>query len=132
MTRFRDFDAARAERVADPIEFVIGGERFTSTGELPAGVLLDIGRAIAAGNDFASFALFTEFFDSIVAPADHERFAGVVRSTDIETVLELAGWIIEEATGRPLSSVSSSEAGPSRNGVAWKPDAPSPELTPSP
>ena len=40
MGRYRDFDAARAERAGEQIEFKVGGEEFAVDGTLPGGVIL--------------------------------------------------------------------------------------------
>lgn len=108
MDRFRDFDAARAEREQEPLTFRLEGRDFTTPGTVPAGVLLDIGRAVAAGNQMAMFTATAEFFEHLVPDDQAEEFAAAVRTTDMETMLDLVSWIIEEATGRPLPSASSS------------------------
>lgn len=110
MTRFKDFDAARAEHQREPLEFKLGGEHFVARGEVPAGVLLD---AVAAGDEDAQrAAAFTAMFEAIVHEEDADRFALAVRRVDLGTVYELVGWIMEEVTGRPLSSAGPSEPSP--------------------
>lgn len=114
MTRFKDFDAARAEHAREPIEFKLGGEHFVARGEVPAGVVLD---AVTAGDDMQTqLALFATLFEAIVADLDAERFALAVRRVDVETVFELVAWIMEEVTGRPLPSASPSPVEPSGDG----------------
>jgi hypothetical protein len=108
MSRFKDFDAARAEAHGEPLTFVLGGEMFTATGELPAGVLLDLGRAVAADNTLLTLDLLQEFFEAIVGPDDVDRFAKAVRRVGLETVQALLEWIVEESTGRPFTTASSS------------------------
>lgn len=108
MSRFRDFDAARAAAAGDPLTFKLGGELFTASGELPAGVLLDLGRAVADDNTMVAIDLMQEFFESIVGADDEERFAKAMRRVGLETVTALVQWIVEESTGRPFVSASSS------------------------
>lgn len=42
MTRTIDFDAFRAERKAEPVEVIIGGEHFLLAADMPAEVALEI------------------------------------------------------------------------------------------
>ena len=59
MARHRDFDAARAEHAQEPLTFRLGGEDFTTSGDLPAGALLDLGAAAAGDDDAATFGAFS-------------------------------------------------------------------------
>lgn len=126
MSRFKDFDAARAEARGEPLTFKLGGEMFTACAELPAGVLLDMGAAFTSQDAMAGFDLFTELFQVIVAPDDQERFAAAVRTVGLSTVMDLVQWIVEESTGRPFETPSPSPhrsvtGGGSSNGdsVSW-------------
>lgn len=128
MSRFRDFDAARAERASEPLEFKLGGELFTASGDMPAGLLLDAAASMHDPN--AQGDVFQALFNGIVAEEDHERFAAAVRRVDMQTVVDLVEWIMEEVTGRPLPSASPSLAQLSTNGspskvasppLAWSP-----------
>jgi hypothetical protein len=131
MSRFRDFDAARAERAREPIEFKLGGEMFSATGDMPAGLLLDAAAGLGSDDPAAQGAVFAALFEGIVAPEDHERFGAAVRRVDIETVMELITWIMEEVTGRPLPMSSPSPFPRAQDGVSWRVDSSSPASTPS-
>jgi hypothetical protein len=120
MGAFKDFDAARAERVREPLEFVLGGETFITAAALPGGLLLDLGRAVTGGDDTASFAIFAEFFEAVIPPEDAERFAAVVRRVELDTIMDLMSWITEESIGRPLSRGSSSPGRSSPSGPSSK------------
>lgn len=108
MARYRDFDAARAEQHREPLTFRLGGEEFTITGALPAGVLLDIAAAQTSNDQEAMFGAIVGMWDQLVAPVDQERFAQAIRRVDMETMLALVEWVVEETTGRPFGSPSSS------------------------
>jgi len=125
MSRFRDFDAARAE--SEPIRFRLGGELFELACVLPAGPLLDMARA---KTDDEAIPALVAFFEAIVADDDTERFAAAIRRSDIRTLAEAQAWIIAEATGRPLPNASPSAALPSESGVSWKNTQPEPVGTP--
>lgn len=116
MSRFKDFDAARAEQHREPLTFRLGGEEFTITGVLPAGILLDIAAAQSSGNQEAMFGAVVGMWDQLVPPADQERFAAAIRRVDLETMLALVEWVVEETTGRPFGSSSSSPEVPSQDG----------------
>ncbi len=116
MGRYRDFDAARAERAGEQIEFKVGGEEFAVDGTLPGGVILELAEAMASGDQFAAMGLTAELFKGIVRPEDTDRFAAAVRTVDMMTMLDLLSWIIEEATGRPLPNASPSEPASSEGG----------------
>lgn len=115
MSRFRDFDAARAE--SEPIRFRLGGELFELACVLPAGPLLDMARA---KTDDEAIPALVSFFEAIVPEEDKERFAAAIRKSDVRTLAEAQAWIIGEATGRPLSPASPSVALPSESGVSWR------------
>ena len=70
MGRYRDFDAARAERAGEQIEFKVGGEEFAVDGTLPGGVILELAEAMASGDQFAAMGLTAELFKGIVRPED--------------------------------------------------------------
>jgi hypothetical protein len=124
MSRYKDFDAARAERAGEPLTFKLGGEMFTGSGEIPAGLLLDASAALT--NEAAAAQAFQALFEGIVPEEDHERFATAVRRVDMQTVFELVTWIMEEISGRPFGNASSSpklhavDGAPSKDGsVSW-------------
>jgi len=116
MSRFRDFDAARAEHARNPLDFKIGGESFTIDATLPAGVLMDLGRAFMLGDDSASFGAYIALWEAVIPDEDEARFAQALRQVDLATMTELVAWIVEESTGRPLDSANDSPPSPSSNG----------------
>jgi hypothetical protein len=116
MSRFRDFDAARAEHVRKPLSFRIGGEDFTVDGSLSSGILLDLGKAMVLGDDTLMLQANIALWDEVVSEDDKERFATALRRTDMATMIDLVAWIVEESTGRPLGSQRVSWQSPSTNG----------------
>lgn len=67
MSRVVDFDAARRERDREPVVLVIGGQRYTLTSGVPAGLALDMMRYRIGDSD------------DIEIPRDPEVVAGVGR-----------------------------------------------------
>lgn len=96
--------------------FTLGGEDFSTSGDLPAGLLLDLGAAVTDGNDLTAFAMFKDFFEAIVPEEDHDRFAAAIRTVGIVTMVDLLTWIVEESTGRPLPTRFASLPEQSRDG----------------
>lgn len=116
MSQHRDFDAARRERQLEQLTFTVGGDTFTIDASLPAGVLLDLGRYTASSDSQQAFAAFVGFWDEVIPPDDQERFAQAVRRVDLDTMIAMVEWIVEESTGRPLGRRSSSPEAPSTDG----------------
>lgn len=116
MPRYRDFDAARAEQHREPLTFRLGGEEFTIDGALPAGILLDIAAAQSSGNQEAMFGAIVGMWDQLIPQPDQERFAQAIRKVDLETMLALVEWVVEETTGRPFGQPASSPVVPSQDG----------------
>lgn len=114
-TRHRDFDAARAEHVGEPLTFTLNGTLFTCVADVPSGPLLDMA-ANADLADAAAFSAFGEFLRSIVVPDQADDFNAALRTVGLATLLELVSWVVGEITGRPLSVPSSSPASASSDG----------------
>lgn len=134
-TRHREFASARAELAENPITFSLDEEVFTVEGVLQAGPLLDLITALPGGLDtdkmapadaMVAFKVFGEFIEGVVIEPDRERWRAAMRTTTLQTVMDILAWVIEESTGRPLVMSSGSEpsasepSGPLRS-VSLKP-----------
>jgi hypothetical protein len=114
MSRHRDFDAARAENVREPLTFRLAGRDFTIE-RVPAGPLLDL----ASNSDLRdtdALAAFGRFLIALVVPEQRDAMREALDDTDLPMLLELVRWVVEEATGSPLSEPSVSPDGPSSTG----------------
>lgn len=113
MSRYKDFDAARAEFEGEPLRFKLGGREFETLPFLPARALLDLA---AQGDSMgaAGFAAFGEFLSRTVIEAQRDDLAEAMNLVDFPTVREVVSWILEESTARPLSSAT-----PSPESVSW-------------
>lgn len=130
MSRFRDFDVARAENVGEPLTFRLA-ERDFIIDRVPAGPLLDL--AGQAGlKDADALVAFGRFLAHLVREDQRDAMREALDDTDLLTLLALVQWVIEESTARPLASVSSLSDGASANGAKSKLDAASAGWTPSP
>lgn len=120
MSRHKDFDAARAESVGEPLTFRLAGYDFETVGEIPAGPLLDMAASVTSGSDVTGLSALQAFFAAIIPEERAKDFNDAIRKVGLTTMLELIQWIVEETTGRPLTSASSSAGPPSSNGAASK------------
>lgn len=88
------------ESVSDPDKF----EHFIGQPSLPGIIALEMS---AEG---MSAAAIPAFFEAVVQPEDHQRFNAFVRDPkngiDIETLVEIATYLIEEYTARPTEPSS--------------------------
>lgn len=109
MARFKDFDAAQAEREDTPIAFQLGGQQWTAP-HVNAGTFLAFVRKASEGGDQAVLA-FDDFVTHVLPVEQREPFHEMLAESDIPitTLTELVKWIIEQATGNPTDAVSRSE-----------------------
>ena len=119
MTRHRDFDAARAEHVGDPLTFRLAGRDFTIE-RIPAGPLLELS-AQSDQEGAAAMAAFARFLGVLVVPDQRDELRNALDEVELQTVLEIVQWVVGEATARPLARPSSSPVVPS-------PDSPQSKL----
>lgn len=109
----RDFDRERAERKAlgRTREFQLDGQTFTARLDVRPEVIIDF----LAGGTF-SIERIDALIEAFLDDGSWARFAELrKRDTDPLTFSDLgaiAGWLIEEETGRPTSA--SSDSGPGR------------------
>jgi len=111
MTRFRDFDAAVAERESEPIEFRLGGQSFRCIPSAPAGLFTDILR-----HDRVSMPDLDAFLRGVIEDDDAARFFDVLHDRDnivtLDQLTELVQWLISEyGGGRPTEPSDSSGNG---------------------
>jgi hypothetical protein len=126
----RDFDAARRERQAKrvPVQFTLGGERFTLLPVIPIGSAFDLIDApeITSSDDMGSTAVraLCSFIAGSLADGQTERWEAVLRSTadpvDPESILEVATYITEVYTGRPTGPSTGSSDGRKPSGQTSK------------
>lgn len=129
MSRHKDFDAARAENVGEPLTFRLAGRDFTIE-RVPVGPLLDL----AAQSDLSgaeAMAAFARFLVTLVVEEQRDEMRAALDDTDLETVFGIAQWVIEEVTARPLGQSSGSPSLRSVDGPASKLAAASAGWTPS-
>lgn len=124
----RDFDLARRERASkrNPVQFKLGGERFTLLPIVPLGAAFDLEDAPEpdADKDNAVRILSQVIRDCLI-DADQPRWDALLRrrddAIDPESIIEVGIDITEAYSGRPTKPSSGSSAGRARNGSTSKP-----------
>jgi len=112
--RFRDFGSAQVFDTADmePIIFKLDGETFICRSALPGAALLDFVSDADSGEGGRASESIVRFFKLAMDDTEHQRFqAFITRSTrviPIDTLAEIAAWLVEvyseRPTPRPLAS----------------------------
>lgn len=124
MSRYRDFDAARAEHAAEPLTFRLAGRDFTTLPVIPAAVLLDLAAHSGQEVNGEAFHLFGECIRSLVVPEQRDAMNEALHEIGVDEMFAVVHWVMEELTGRPLDSAASSPDSPSKPGeplsLAWR------------
>lgn len=110
----KDFDAEQRERHAgiDPstLEFRLGGRTLRRLPSFSPYVLTDF-----QAKESPSMADTIDYMKAMIEPASHAALEEALRGTTMDTMLEVTGWLVEQASSRPTSLASSSSDG--RNGT---------------
>jgi hypothetical protein len=114
-TRFKDFGKTQSVEDYEPLGFSLNGEEFQCRPALPGAMLLDFVRKADAESGGAAAEAIIQFMEEALEEPDQERFTAMIRDPDIivevETLGEIAGWIVEQYTSRPTKPRSRSAAG---------------------
>ena len=138
MAGFRDFDAAIKEKAAlraqeedgGVLRFMLGGELFEVPAKIPATPMLTMIRGHNSDNEQVMFVGFVDFMERVLDDAGKERFDKALDASgaDLEDLLDIPRWVMEEVTGRPFTRALDSQPLPSSGGDSSKVDSPSPEV----
>ncbi len=114
--RFKDFDAAEAERKGEPITFRLGGREWTAA-HVNAANFLAFSRQIANGGNDVVIG-FSDYITGTLPEEQRKDFHHMLVEHDIQltTLMELGQWIVEQATGNPTDAASPSVEAPSNTG----------------
>jgi hypothetical protein len=104
-SRYKDFGKTQALDEYDPLGFKLNEEEFSCRPALAGAALLDfVRRADSESGSVAAEAIIQFLEDSLEEP-DKDRFVTMIRDPEIivevETLGEIAGWLIEQYTTRP-------------------------------
>lgn len=116
---FRDFDAEVAERARerDPIEFTLGGVRFTGRPTVTFGAALDLATAPEITVDLAGAVEgFIGFFEQVVVDEQAPLVRDAVLSINADTAYACVVWLTGAYSGRPTVPSSGSAVSPLPDG----------------
>mgnify|MGYP003424493640 CR=1 FL=1 len=116
---YRDFDAEVAERARErePLEFTLGGSRFTCKPVCPFGAALDLAAAPELHADLAgAVAGLVAFFEQVVVDDQVGEVADAVRRVNADVAYACVVWLSEEFSGRPTKPSSESAVSPLPDG----------------
>lgn len=103
MTRKKNFGGSVEE--VEPLSFELFEESFDCKPELQGATLLTYSKRFSSDDLSEVNAAFLDFFESALKRESYERFKALCESEDkivkIETLGEIAEWLIEEYTDRP-------------------------------
>lgn len=116
---FRDFDVEVAERARerDPIEFTLGGVRFTGRPVCPFGAVLDLAAAPEITVNVAgAMDGIVAFLEQVVVDDQVPEVADAVRKVNADVAYQVVRWLSEEYAGRPTQPSSGSAVSPLPDG----------------
>jgi hypothetical protein len=114
--RFKDFDAAEAERKGEPITFRLGGREWTAAHKGAANFLAFARNAAEPGLN--QLTALDDFITDTLPEEEREPFHAMLRAEDIEvvTLTQVMQWIVEQMSGNPTDVVSPSPPARSKAG----------------
>lgn len=132
-TRRKTFRGGKNIADFEPIEFELNDQKFHCKPALQGAVLLEfVARADSDDGGAAAGALYS-FFEDVMEPPEYLRFRDYLRNDEViiemDTIGDIAAWLIEEYTARPTQLSGSSDAGPSSSGpTSTEPSSSSPAV----
>lgn len=103
MTRKKSFGSPTSD--VEPLVFDLFDEEFECRPEIQGATLLTYSKRFSSDDLGEVNAAFLDFFQSALKKESYERFEAICNSEDkivkVETLGEIAEWLIEEYTDRP-------------------------------
>lgn len=128
--RHKDFGSAPVAADYEPLSFTYDGQEYQCRPVINGAVLLRFVREADSGEGGRSAGALLGFFKDLLLEEDFKRFETYVEDPDtvipIETLGEIAAWVVEEYTGRPTQEPTKSPSGRKRTGTRSKVSASSP------
>lgn len=119
-TRRKTFKAGTKMKDFSPVEFELNDETFHCVSAIQGAVLLEfVARADGDSGGAAANALYG-FFEDVMDESEYKRFREYLKNPDLiidlETIGEIAAWLVEEYSARPTVEPASSPNGRSTSG----------------
>lgn len=118
--RFKDFGKTTSIEEFPPLGFALNGEEFTCKQAMSGAVLLDFVRRADSNSGGMAAEAIIDFLSMAMEDEDATRFDAMIkdpeRIVEVETLGEIAGWLVEQYTTRPTKARSRSASGRSNGG----------------
>jgi hypothetical protein len=118
--RHKDFSGGTKIEDFEPLTFTLNGQKFECVPAIQGSVLLEFVAAADGESGGAAANALYKFFRDTMTREEYERFDLMLKDPeviiDMETIGEIAGWLVEEYTARPTRRPVSSVGGPSTSG----------------
>jgi hypothetical protein len=118
--RFKDFGKTISIDDFAPLGFALNGEEFACRQAMSGAILLDFVRRADSNSGGMAAEAIIEFLGNAMDGDDADRFEALIKDPDrivqVETLGEIAGWLVEQYTARPTRPRSRSASGRSSGG----------------
>lgn len=118
--RFKDFGKTTAIDEFPPLGFALNGEEFACKQAMSGAVLLDFVRRADSNSGGMAAEAIIDFLSMAMEEEDAARFDALIKDpehiVEVETLGEIAGWLVEQYTTRPTKARSRSASGRSNGG----------------
>ncbi len=115
--RFKDFGSTQFfdTSTLEPVVFRIDGQTFTCRPALPGATLLAFVGDADSGDGGRAAGSIPRLFQHAMEPREYERFTTMAERSDrvmmIDTLTDIAAWLVEVYTDRPTQRQSDSSTG---------------------
>lgn len=113
-TRFKDFGTGGLV-ATEPVSFKLHGEDFECRTALQGKVILEMAALSSGENVGGSASAINTFFERALKEESYNRFQKLLDDPDkivsVESLAEIAGWLVEQYSGRPISGPEQSVSG---------------------
>ena len=118
--RFRDFGTTQTLDEFPPLGFKLNEEEFSCKQAMSGAALLDFVRRADSDSGGMAAEAIIQFLNMSLEEDDAARFDAMIKDPDriveVETLGEIAGWLVEQYTTRPTRARSRSANGRSSAG----------------
>jgi hypothetical protein len=113
-TRFKDFGTGGLV-ATEPVSFKLYGEDFECRTALQGKAILEMAALGSGDNVGGSASAITTFFERALKEESYNRFQKLLDDPDkivsVESLAEIAGWLVEQYSGRPIPGPEQSVSG---------------------
>jgi hypothetical protein len=120
MARKKTFRGGKHISEFEPIEFELNDQKFACKPAIQGATLLEFVAKADSDSGGAAAAALYGFFEDTMEEAEYARFMEYLNAPEyiieMETIGEIASWLVEQYTARPTQPSAPSATGPSSAG----------------